>query len=226
MPSFYFKKIVIAFALVYSPFLHAQNLLTSQSEELRNLFFSKDSLFKTPFIDADEWRDKPVKHRYVHGGFTGTGTRFSFYFPVQEDYKGHFFQYITPFPDNENLSQGASGEDDKISFCISHGAYFIETNGGGKIDFSKPSLSSDPSIGAYRANAAAAQFSKAVAVKNFWQPSYIWLCFWGQWRRLPYYWRHRKYRRCVGWCCALCGGFANGYTQCVFCAYAGHAHTV
>jgi hypothetical protein len=31
-----------------------------------------DSLFRQPYIDVDEWRDKPVRHRYVHGGFKGT----------------------------------------------------------------------------------------------------------------------------------------------------------
>src|SRR5688500_7646969 len=79
----------------------------------------QDSLFKEPYVDKDEWRDKPVRHRYVHGGFKGTNTRFSFYFPPKEQYQGRFFQYITPFPDNETLSQGASGEEDKIGFSIS-----------------------------------------------------------------------------------------------------------
>jgi hypothetical protein len=127
----------------------------------------KDTMFKEPYVDVDEWRDKPVRHHYVHGGFKGTDTRFSFYFPAKEKYKGHFFQYITPFPDNENLSQGASGEEDKIGFSIASGAYFVETNGGGKIDFAKPNLGGDATIGAYRANAAAAQFSRVVAIQIF-----------------------------------------------------------
>ena len=42
---------------------------------------AQDPQFDTPFIDVDEWRDEPVRHRYVHGGFEGTDTRFSFYFP-------------------------------------------------------------------------------------------------------------------------------------------------
>lgn len=128
---------------------------------------SSDTLFKKPYIDKDEWREKPVRHHYIHGGFEGTETRFSLYFPEKEAYQGRFFQYITPFPDNENLSQGATGEEDKIGFAISSGAYFIETNGGGKIDFAKPNFNSDPTIGAYRANAAVAQFSKTVATKLF-----------------------------------------------------------
>lgn len=121
-----------------------------------------DSMFLKPYIDKDEWRDQPVRHRYVHGGFEGTNTKFSFYFPPKEQYGGRFFQYITPFPDNENLSQGGKGEEDKIGFAIASRAYFIETNGGGPTDFANP-MASDPTIGAYRANAASAQFSRKVA---------------------------------------------------------------
>lgn len=130
-------------------------------EQLNN-----DSLFIKPYIDTDEWRDLPIRHRYVHGGFEGTGTKFSFYFPPKEKYEGRFFQYITPFPDNENLTQGATGEDDVIGFSIASGAYLIETNGGGQVDFTNP-LASDPTIGAYRANAASAQFSRVVAQEFF-----------------------------------------------------------
>lgn len=126
-------------------------------------FVTKDTLFKAPYVDVDEWRDKPVRHRYVHGGFKGTDTRFSFYFPPKEAYRGRFFQYITPVPDNENLSQGAVGEEDKIGFSISSGAYFVETNGGGRAAL--PGLGSDATLGAYRANAAVAQFSRQVAVQ-------------------------------------------------------------
>lgn len=128
---------------------------------------AKDTLFNKPYVDVDEWREKPVKHHYVHGGFEGTNTHFSFYFPTKEQYQGRFFQYITPFPDNENLSQGATGEDDKISFAISSGAYFIETNGGGAVDFAKSNFNNDPTIGAYRANAACAAYSRVVALKIF-----------------------------------------------------------
>ncbi len=113
-----------------------QGLLSDK--DFAKVFITSDTLFKAPYIDVDEWRDIPVRHRYVHGGFKGTDTRFSFYFPPKEKYEGRFFQYITPVPDNEDLSQGASGEEDKIGFSIASGAYFIETNGGGKIDFSKP----------------------------------------------------------------------------------------
>ena len=60
-----------------------------------------DSAFTGPYVDVDEWRDQPVRHHYIHGGFKSNGPRFSFYFPAKEDYDGRFFQYITPMPDNE-----------------------------------------------------------------------------------------------------------------------------
>ena len=126
-----------------------------------------DTLFQQPFIDIDEMREKPVKHHYVHGGFKGTDTRFSYYFPLKENYKGHFFQYITPVPINENLSQSNKGEEDKIGFSVTHGAYFIETNGGGKYGSGMPGSGIDAKIGAFRANAAAAQYSKLIANKLY-----------------------------------------------------------
>ena len=138
----------------------------------------QDPLFKKPYTDVDEWREKPVRHRYVHGGFEGTTTKFSFYFPSKEQYQGHFFQYITPVPDSENLSQGATGEEDKISFSITHGAYFIETNGGGS-GGGGGLFGADPTIAAYRANAASAQYSKVVAAQIYGQHRTYGYCFGG-----------------------------------------------
>lgn len=128
-----------------------------------------DPLFAEPYIDIDEWRDAPVRHRYVHGGFRGTDTRFSFYLPPRGQYRGRFFQHITPVPDNENLAQKVpAGRFNKIGFSIASGAYFVETNGGGQIDLTKGSQAlADPTITAFRANAAAAQFSRTVAVRMY-----------------------------------------------------------
>ena len=33
-----------------------------------------DDFFGEPFVDQDEWREHPVRHRYAHGGFQGTDT--------------------------------------------------------------------------------------------------------------------------------------------------------
>ena len=166
MQSFRFLSVVIWLTTASVSLGQTPTNLPQQSAALAKLYTTQDTLFSQPYVDTDEWRDKPVRHRYVHGGFKGTDARFSFYFPPTETYQGHFFHYITPFPDNENLSQGATGEEDKIGFSVSHGAYFIETNEGGKIDFAKPQAR-DASIGAYRANAASAQYSRVIAAQLY-----------------------------------------------------------
>jgi len=120
-----------------------------------------DEIFSQPYIDVDEWRDKPVRHRYVHGGFKGTDGRFSFYFPPKDKYQGRFFQHITPAPGGENLEQHATGVEDQISFAIESGGYFIETNEGG------PTAMMNPSVSGYRVNAAAARYSRTVAADMY-----------------------------------------------------------
>jgi hypothetical protein len=62
--------------------------------------------FGAPFIDIDEQRDHPRPHRYVHGGFEGTHTRFSFYLPPRELYRGRMFQF---------LSGGAGGDENSLT---------------------------------------------------------------------------------------------------------------
>jgi hypothetical protein len=129
---------------------------------------NEDPMFSQPYIDLDEWRDKPVRHRYVHGGFKDTDTRFSFYLPPKERYDGRFFQHITPVPDSENLAQApTTPEEDKIAFSIDSGAYYIETNGGGAAQTGRPGTNVDPTIAAYRANAASAEYSRTVAVEMY-----------------------------------------------------------
>jgi hypothetical protein len=124
-----------------------------------------DALFTAPYVDVDEWRDSPVRHRYVHGGFAGTDTRFSLYLPPAERYGGRFFQHITPVPDSEFLAQHETGEQDRISFSVASGASFLETNGGGPSG--RPGSSVDPTIAAYRANAASAHYSRVVAAQMY-----------------------------------------------------------
>ncbi|MFB4419749.1 PKD domain-containing protein [Streptomyces sp. QL37] len=117
--------------------------------------------FDDPYVDVDEWRDAPQPHRYVHGGFEGTETRFSLYFPPAGAYQGRFFQHITPVPESEHLAQSAGGQEDKIGFAFSAGGYFLETNGGGPSGV--PGTDTDPTVAGYRANAAAAEYSRTVA---------------------------------------------------------------
>jgi len=125
-----------------------------------------DELFARPYVDIDEVRETPVSHRYVHGGFAGTDTRFSYYLPHASAYEGRFFQHATPVPQSENLAQDNTGEYNPVSFAIDSGAYFVETNGGGP-DAANPFSGLDQTIGAYRANAAAARFSRQVAAEVY-----------------------------------------------------------
>jgi hypothetical protein len=120
-----------------------------------------DAGFTAPFTDVDELRDSPLPHRYVHGGFTGTDTRFSIYFPQAGQYRGRFFQHITPVPGSEHMAQTATGQEDKIGFAFSAGGYFLETNGGGASG--QPGAAINPTIAGYRANAACAEYSRVVA---------------------------------------------------------------
>ncbi len=158
------KKHVVALALAAT--MLAPSILAAQDRTpMTPAQVQADALFKEPFVDIDEWRDAPVRHRYIHGGFKGTDLKFSFYLPEKSQYHGRFFQYVTPVPDNENLAQLAG--DEKIGFAISSGGYFIETNGGGTSATAGPAFRADPTVGAFRANAAAAMFSRKLAAEMY-----------------------------------------------------------
>lgn len=117
-----------------------------------------DPQFANPYIDVDEWRNEPVRHHYIHGGFEGTLTKFCFYFPPEETYEKRFFHFVSPFVGDETEAQQQTGMEDKISFAVKHGAYFVETNLGGIVNGGD-----DPTL-VYRASASAAQYSRKVAV--------------------------------------------------------------
>src|SRR5262245_21060527 len=93
---------------------------------------SRDPLFDHAFVDVDEWRDEPVRHRYVHGGFEGTEALFSFYFPPVELYEGRFFHPVLPMSGIETAATlrvlyGVAGS---IEFAVASGAYLVESNLG------------------------------------------------------------------------------------------------
>ena len=81
------------------------------------------------YIDVDEMREHPRPHRYVHGGFEETHTRFSFYFPPVAQYRGRFVQH---------LEGGSGGHENMIEFqpwlygvaFEDLGAYLVESNQG------------------------------------------------------------------------------------------------
>lgn len=97
-----------------------------------DVFKDKDRDLEKAYTDVEEWRDAPVRHLYVHGGMKGCGLKFSFYFPPKEQYQGRFFHYVAPAHGLETASQVVHGELDRISFAITHGGYFVESNMGGE----------------------------------------------------------------------------------------------
>ncbi len=134
-------------------------------EEIYNV--KKDEKYASPVIDTDEWRErilsdgKKLPFRYVHGCFEGTQLKFAFFFPEKEQYGGRFFQHVSPFPgpDEENASLDKNGADDKIAFALTHGAYFVECNMGSGAVFG--------SVEIYQTNAAAAEYSRTVAMEMY-----------------------------------------------------------
>jgi hypothetical protein len=128
-------------------------------------FGSKDPEFATAVIDLDEWRDAPARHRYVHGSFEGTDTRFSFYFPPADRYEGRFFQPVLPMSGIEfaatiGVLYGIAGS---IEFAVDSGAYLVESNLGR----TNPFPGEDWSLAGYRASAAVARYGRQLAAEMY-----------------------------------------------------------
>lgn len=131
----------------------------------------KSQEFGMPYVDIDEWREREltdgtkVPYRFIHGGFQEKKVKFSFCFPEKEAYEGRFYQYLSPFPgpDEEMASFGHKGENDRIAFCLLHGAYSVESNMGSSQMFGGMS---DPTI-VWRASAAVAEYSRVKAMEIY-----------------------------------------------------------
>ena len=128
-------------------------------------FGSKDPQFATPSIDVDEWRDAPVRHRYVHGSFEGTDCKFSFYLPPAERYEGRFFQPVLPMSGIEfaatiGVLYGVAGS---IEFAVDSGAFLVESNLGR----TSPFPGDDWTVAGYRASAAVARYGRRLAAEMY-----------------------------------------------------------
>ena len=107
------------------------------------MFVTQDCIdpeFANPVIDSREDLKSPVPTHRVSGHFEGTDVKFSFFFPPKAQWKGRFFHKVYPLGDG-------SVPDHIIKFGADSGAYTVDT----------------VSPSGYRANAAAAKFSKVVA---------------------------------------------------------------
>ncbi|MDO4647992.1 MAG: hypothetical protein Q4B26_05020 [Eubacteriales bacterium] len=132
---------------------------------------AEDAVYSKPYIDKEEMQERvledgtKIPFLYIHGGFEDTGVKFSFAFPEKNVFKGRFFQYLSPFPgpDEEMASFDKTGEDDKVSFTLSEGAYFVESNMGSTAMFGGMG---DATV-VWKSSAAAAEFSRKKAMEYY-----------------------------------------------------------
>ena len=133
-----------------------------------------DPVLDQPYIDEDQpgtitdpTTGVTVSFRYIHGGFTGTAARFAFYFPSPDKYRGRFFETTYPTLSQENAAPGCPSIGTSycsVAFAVSNGAYVVSTNNAGGVP-------TGGALAPYRANAAAAKFSRVVAEKMVYHTS-------------------------------------------------------
>ncbi|MCW2662229.1 MAG: hypothetical protein JWP83_3381 [Mycobacterium sp.] len=126
-----------------------------------------DDFFGAPYVDVDEWLKSPVPHRYVHGGFSGTDTRFAFRFPPDELYQGRLYQPLEGAnAGHEDVTSGPLGSVTGGPEGIFRlGGYVVESNMGHIGDVKDAKAGDDPTIYGWRAAAESARFSKYVAAQ-------------------------------------------------------------
>jgi hypothetical protein len=132
-----------------------------------------DNFFGEPYIDADTWNEKPTPHRYLHGGFKGTDTRFAFCFPPPERYQGRLYQPLEGAnAGHENVNTGPLGlVTGGLEMAFRLGGYTVESNMGHIGDVMDAKAGPDPTIYGFRAAAECARFSKHVAKQIYGKPT-------------------------------------------------------
>jgi hypothetical protein len=103
-----------------------------------------DPTYAFPVVYSETDVTTPLPLHKVSGFFFGTLVRFTIYLPPRDQWDGRFFQLVYPLND-ENASDRAVG------FGAASGGYTVQTN----------------EMNGYRANAAAAKFSEAVAARYY-----------------------------------------------------------
>ncbi|CAN5143089.1 hypothetical protein BH10PSE2_BH10PSE2_05790 [soil metagenome] len=139
----------------------------------------RDPYFGAPYIDRDEWREKPYPHRNVHGGFENTDTRFTFYFPAEEEWGGRMYHPLEgAHAGHEEAFAGAMGALlGGLDMMVGLGGYMVESNSGHIGDDIDPRAGIDPGLYGYRASVESARFSKYICKQVFGREpdySYVW----------------------------------------------------
>jgi hypothetical protein len=118
--------------------------------------------FGPAVIDIDEWRDKPIGHRFIHGSFDNTHTRFILCFPKANNYGGRFIQHLEGgLGGNEYTGYDAGG----LFLALRNKAYYVESNQGHTGDLRV--LRNHPSIFDWEASAATANYGREFAKKIY-----------------------------------------------------------
>jgi hypothetical protein len=126
-----------------------------------------DEYFGPAIVDVDEWRDNPVKHRFVHGSFDKTYTRFILCFPEEDNYDGRFIQHL----EGGLAGSEYTGYDSGGLFLADHNnAYYVESNQGHLGDLRV--LKGDLSILEWRASAATAKVGLEFAKEMYGEKSH------------------------------------------------------
>jgi hypothetical protein len=128
--------------------------------------------FGPGYIDVDGWRDEPRRHRYVHGGFEDTHTRFSMYLPPAELYQGRYFQFLQGGAGGfeSSLAQGwtTPGISGGWVFDVVFdelGGYLVESNQGHLGNEGNLGLSGEVEL--YGASAETSLYSRVVAEEMY-----------------------------------------------------------
>ena len=134
-------------------------------------FVPTEEGFGTPFIDIDEWRDSPRRHRFIHGGFEDTHTLFSLYLPPQQGFEGRLLKH---------LEGGAGGHETLLAYDIGlitswmfdfayneFGAILMESNQG---HYHDEGLGFHSDVVLFGASAESARFAKWLAPRLYGAP--------------------------------------------------------
>ncbi len=114
--------------------------------------------FGPAIIDTDEWRDKPIRHRFVHGSFEGTYTNFILCFPEIENYDGRFIQFLQG---GIGGSEYAGYSNQSLLVAFLHRGYYVESNQGHRGNMRE--LKDDASLLQWKASYATAKFGQEFA---------------------------------------------------------------
>ncbi|MDP2288834.1 MAG: hypothetical protein Q8M73_09770 [Actinomycetota bacterium] len=128
-----------------------------------------DPFFGAPVIDVDDERELPTPHRFVHGYFEGTSTRFAIAFPPADVYQGRLYQPLEGAnAGHENVNTGPLGQvTGGLQMIFRLGGYALESNMGHIGDVMDPKAGVDPTLYGWRAAAESARFSKFVAAQIY-----------------------------------------------------------